>query len=184
MTPRLSPRHTGRFYFPRALGKPAGYAGSIPVSRTKENPLALRLRGFVFNFLVSLFAEGWCSSADLCLFWRRCSVYFLRAVAGNPPSLRFGHPEGASGKYARPAPCPRCHDGGHHPSARRKNTRPRFSKGRACVRDTGITNWKGRRLSPSQSFAGSAGSTFVGRASYTLPPRRRREPALASLRAP
>ena len=92
--------------------------GSIPVSRTKENPLALRLRGFVFNFLVSLFAEGRCSSADLCLFWRRCSVYFLRAVAGNPPSLRFGHPEGASGKYAHPAPCPRCYDGGHHPSAR------------------------------------------------------------------
>ena len=57
----------------------------------------------------------------MCLFWRRCSVYFLRAVAGDPPSLRFGHPEGASGKYARPAPRPRCHDGGHHPSANQEN---------------------------------------------------------------
>ena len=80
--------------------------GSIPVSRTKENPLALRLRGFVFKFSFSWFAEGWRSSVVLCLFWRRCSVYFLRAVAGNPPSLRFGHPEGASVKYASTAPRP------------------------------------------------------------------------------
>ena len=70
------------------------------------------------------------------------------------------------------------------PPPRRKNTRPRFSKGRACARDTDITNLRGRGCRLSQSSAGSAGSTFVGRASYTLPPRRRREPALASLRAP
>ena len=38
----------------------------------------------------------------------------------------------------------------------RKTLSPRFSKGRAWVRDTGITNWKGRGLSPSRPFAGSA----------------------------
>ena len=94
----------------------------------------------------------------------------LLVPTGNPPSLRFGHPDVTTEDTI--------------PPPRRKNTRAQFSKGRACVRDTGITNWKGRRLSPSPSFAGSAWSTFVGRASYTLPPRRRREPALASLRAP
>ena len=51
----------------------------------------------------------------LCKLWRRCCVYFLRAVAGNPPSLRFGHPEGASGKYVRTASRLRCHGGGPPP---------------------------------------------------------------------
>ena len=39
-------------------------------------------------------------------FVRLAPTHFLRAVAGDPPSLRFGHPEGASGKYARTAPHP------------------------------------------------------------------------------
>ena len=38
------------------------------------------------------------------------------------------------------------------PPPRRKNTRARFSKGRACVRDAGITNWRGRGLSPFSVF--------------------------------
>ena len=55
---------------------------------------------------------------------------FLLVPTGNPPSLRFGHPD-VTTEDTTPPP-------------RRKNTRPRFSKGRACVRDTGITNWRGR----------------------------------------
>ena len=55
---------------------------------------------------------------------------FLLVPTGNPPSLRFGHPD-VTTEDTTPPP-------------RRKNTRPRFSKGRAWVRDTGITNWRGR----------------------------------------
>ena len=60
--------------------------GSIPVSRTKENPLALRLRGFVFNFLI--LARG--------------GMAFLLVPTGNPPSLRFGHPDVTTGDTFSP----------------------------------------------------------------------------------
>ena len=51
---------------------------------------------------------------------------FLLVPTGKPPSLRFGHPDITTEDTI--------------PPPRRKNTRAQFSKGRACVRDTGITN--------------------------------------------
>jgi len=36
------------------------------------------------------------------------ATHFLRAYAGNPPSLRFGHPEGASGRCSLAATVHRC----------------------------------------------------------------------------
>ena len=135
--------------------------GSIPVSRTKENPLALRLRGFVFNFLVSLFAEGRCSSADLCLFWRRCSVYFLRAVAGNPPSLRCGErlydtlralPENT----LTPLRVPDVTTEGTIPPPACKTLSSSSVKGLGLCARYRHNELMGEGLSPSQPFAGSA----------------------------
>ena len=67
---------------------------------------------------------------------------FLLVPTGNPPSLRFGHPDVTAE--------------GTIPPPRRKNTRARFSKGRACVRYRHNELEGGEGLSPSQPFAGSA----------------------------